>query len=112
LSAALQDDDGASACLSSRHASLGDVWMLILSISLALLGAVLGTRFKVLVLLPVIGFVAMSVAAVGVARDNSLSTLVITMVSAIAALQVGYLFGVLLRAGWNYGPGLESKRGP
>jgi hypothetical protein len=69
--------------------------MLILAMAAVLLGAVLGLRFKVLILLPA----AIVAVAIMVAADSiehaSLSTTVVDVVLALASLQIGYLAGAI-----------------
>jgi hypothetical protein len=66
-----------------------------------LTGAALGTRFKVLALFPVIG-VALGVTVVGgVARDETVSGIVLSSFAVLAGLQFGYLAGLLLRHAWT-----------
>ena len=68
--------------------------MLMLTIFAALLGAVLGLRFQVLVLLPGIGLLLLGVPIVGAAYSASLSTIVLALVLSIVCLQFGYLGGI------------------
>jgi hypothetical protein len=71
------------------------VIMLILAMAAILLGAVLGLRFKVLILLPAaVAAVAIMAAADSVAH-NSLSTTVVDVVLVLASLQIGYLAGAI-----------------
>jgi hypothetical protein len=87
--------------------------MLMLIIFAALVGAVLGLRFKVLVLLPAIGLLLVGVPIVGAAYSASLSTIALALALSIAWLQLGYLGGIgthyvmvlsragRIRAGWS-----------
>jgi|HubBroStandDraft_6_1064221.scaffolds.fasta_scaffold2011408_1 hypothetical protein len=68
--------------------------MLILAIVALLTGAVLGLRFKVLVLLPVIGLLILGVPIVGLAYSLSVPSIALTLGLSIAWLQLGYLGGV------------------
>jgi len=67
--------------------------MMNLTILSLLLGAILGLRFKVFILVPVIfsGLVVSTIA--GFARGADLWPMVLTMMVASAALQLGYLGG-------------------
>jgi hypothetical protein len=62
-----------------------------------LLGAVLGQRFKVLVLVPGMAVVLPLVAAVGIVRADSHGKIALALVVAAVSLQLGYLAGVALR---------------
>lgn len=62
---------------------------------MTLIGALLGTRFKVLILVPAIGLAAMANAAGGIARGDSASTILIAVAIAAVCLQIGYLCGVV-----------------
>lgn len=71
--------------------------MLMAILCSSLVGAVLGTRFKVRVLFPVAPFVfIMTVGIVGVARSEFVPAL-LAGVAAVVALQVGYLGGLFTR---------------
>jgi hypothetical protein len=60
-----------------------------------LVGAVLGLRFKVFVLVPVICIALAIVAVDGVARGDELWRLAISMIVIATALQVGYILGIV-----------------
>ena len=62
-----------------------------------LLGAVLGMRFKVFILIPAIGFALIAILAGGIARGNSVSGTLIVAVLASSCLQIGYLLGIIAR---------------
>jgi len=62
-----------------------------------LLGAVLGMRFKVFILIPAIGFTLLAVLLVGAARGDSVSGMLIAAVLASSCLQIGYMFGIIAR---------------
>jgi len=62
-----------------------------------LIGAALGTRFKVLIVIPVIGLALLATAAVGIAHGDPIGSVVLTMVLIETTLQLGYLAGVVLR---------------
>jgi hypothetical protein len=57
-------------------------------------GAVLGQRCKVLMLLPAIACVLPVAIGVGVAQSGNLWPTLMTVVAAIASLQIGYLAGM------------------
>jgi hypothetical protein len=62
-----------------------------------LLGAILGMRFKVLILIPVIAFALIAILVGGVTRGDTLSSILIAIVLVSIGLQIGYL--ALARAG-------------
>ena len=69
--------------------------MLILAMAALLLGAVLGLRFKVLILLPAaVVAVAIMVTADSI-EHSSLSMTVVDVVLVLASLQIGYLAGAI-----------------
>jgi hypothetical protein len=71
--------------------------MFILAMISFLVGAVLGLRFKVFILVPAIGL-ALAVAAVtGIGVGDGVWRLVGTMVVAATLLQLGYVGGSILR---------------
>ena len=63
----------------------------------ALIGAILGLRFKVLILVPA-AFVISSVAifGTGLAHSDNPSSILLTVFLAITALQMGYMAGALI----------------
>jgi hypothetical protein len=61
-----------------------------------LVGIALGLRFKVFVLAPATGFAEICALTFGIARSDSFWTIVLTMVIAGAAIQLGYLLGIFL----------------
>ena len=69
--------------------------MLILAMAAILLGAVLGLRFKVLILLPAAVVAVAIMAAADSIEHNSLSTTVVDLVLVLAGLQIGYLAGAI-----------------
>jgi hypothetical protein len=62
-----------------------------------LLGAVLGQRFKVLVLVPGMAVVLPLVAASGIVRADPYEKIAIALMLATVSLQLGYLVGISLR---------------
>jgi hypothetical protein len=73
--------------------------MSMLILLVFLLGAVLGMRFKVLILIPAIASVMIAILAGGVARGDSVSAILIAVVLASICLQIGYLSGIATRYG-------------
>ena len=70
---------------------------MVLAIFVFLVGAALGQRFTVLVLVPAI-LVTLGVAiGLGIARGQMPGTIALVTVAAIASLQIGYLLGVGVR---------------
>lgn len=58
-----------------------------------LIGASLGLRFKVFVLLPAIILSVLVIVSAGIAHSDSYSSILLTAIFVIAALQIGYLAG-------------------
>ena len=71
--------------------------MSVLMLLAFLIGAVLGMRFKVLVLIPAIGFTLIAVLAACFVGGESLSITMVTAVFTASCLQIGYLGGVATR---------------
>jgi len=69
--------------------------VLVLIVSMTLVGAVLGTRFKVLILVPAIWLAAMANVAGGIVHGDSASTILTATVVAAVCLQIGYLCGIV-----------------
>jgi hypothetical protein len=69
----------------------------MLAIIFALTGAALGLRFKVLVLVPASGFAAASPILTHFAYSYSLRMQALAMITAVMALQIGYLLGIAIR---------------
>ena len=67
--------------------------MLLLAICCILVGAVLGLRFTVWILVPGIAFGLFAAAAAGIAHRHDLGTIALAMVLIAAGLQFGYLAG-------------------
>lgn len=68
--------------------------MVLLSIVCLLIGALLGLRFRVLVLVPATAICIFLVLLVGLSSGASLAWTVIVTLIASALLQIGYLGGV------------------
>jgi hypothetical protein len=63
-----------------------------------LIGAAISVRFKFLILFPAIGLATVGTAAVGIAHGEHVGAVMLTGAFTAAALQVGYLFGLVTRA--------------
>jgi hypothetical protein len=70
---------------------------MLLAIFMFLVGAALGQRFTVLVLVPAILITLGIAIGVGVARAQAPGTIALVTVAAVACLQIGYLLGVGIR---------------
>jgi len=66
--------------------------MILIVISI-LIGAALGARFNVLILVPAAALALLSTAAVGIANGDQTWSVASTMVSVTAVLQTGYWLG-------------------
>jgi hypothetical protein len=71
--------------------------MFSLAIVHTLIGAVLGLRFKVMVLVPMFAISLIAIAGVNAALGAGLWMAVIEMVIAVTSAQVGYLGGAAIR---------------
>ena len=72
--------------------------MLAVLIFVALAGAVLGLRFKVFVLGPVIPIIGLAIIAKGVATDQASHAILLTLLAAILCLQVSYFISGIVGA--------------
>ena len=72
--------------------------LLILTVVTILGGAVLGLRYKVVILLPAATFVLVFVIGVGVAHGAGIWSIALDMMVAATALQLGYAGGSALAA--------------
>jgi len=63
----------------------------------ALIGATLGFRFTVLILVPALGFAVLGVSGVGIAHGYQVNEMIVAMILMAAVLQVGYLLGAVAR---------------
>ena len=63
------------------------------------IGAILGLRFKVFVLVPAIAICSIGNLAMGVGRGNSIWFSLLGTLFVITALQIGYIAGTLVRLG-------------
>jgi hypothetical protein len=71
--------------------------MLNLFLLSTLVGAVLGMRFRVTILIPVLCVALAAIAGIGVARGESPSLIATAIVLAAISLQLGYLVGSTTR---------------
>ena len=69
--------------------------MLILAMAAVLLGAVLGLRFKVLILLPAAVVAVTIMIAAGSIEHSGFSAIAVDAVLVLAGLQMGYLAGTI-----------------
>ena len=72
--------------------------MAIFAILSFLLGAVLGQRFKVLVLGPSVAFGAVVAIAVGIGRAEDVWWILLTVILVSASLEIGYLCGTIINS--------------
>ena len=68
--------------------------MMTLSMISFLLGAVLGQRFKIVVLIPAFAIVLAFVVGTGVALAQTAGSIVLMAAAAVTCLQIGYLVGI------------------
>jgi hypothetical protein len=68
-----------------------------LNVLIFLIGALLGLRFKVLILFPAMALALIAAMAGGAIGGDSLPAILIIAVLAAGCLQIGYLCGVLAR---------------
>ena len=71
--------------------------MSLLIVLVFLIGAVLGMRFKVFILVPAIGSTLAAIVAGGVAYGTNVPVILATAVLAATSLQIGYLGGLATR---------------
>jgi hypothetical protein len=62
-----------------------------------LIGATLSSRFKVSILFSAFGLAILWIAGAGIAHGDHIGAVILTIVLVSAALQIGYLFGVVTR---------------
>jgi hypothetical protein len=73
-----------------------------------LLGALLGTRFRVLVLFPAIGAVLVIAVVAGLYGGNDMSAVAIATALAVGCIQLGYFAGMLI-SGLSSGQAVPAK---
>jgi hypothetical protein len=88
--------------------------MLLLLLAI-LVGAVLGMRFRVLVLIPAIGLTVPAIVAAGIIRGDSVASFAVTAMLAATCLQIGHLAGAATRcttapASRRHGAALRLER--
>lgn len=71
--------------------------MMTLSMISFLVGAALGQRFKVMVLMPAMAIVLVLAAGTGVTHAQTAWSIVLTTAIAATCLQIGYLIGIFIR---------------
>jgi hypothetical protein len=71
--------------------------MTMLATTAILIGAGLGQRFKVLILVPAIVIASAAILALGMAHNNNLWSILLVTALTITALQMGYLGGAVIR---------------
>jgi hypothetical protein len=71
--------------------------MMILSMVSLLVGAVLGQRFKVMVLMPATAIVLILAVGTGVTHAQTAWSIVLMAAAAATSMQVGYLIGIGIR---------------
>ena len=69
--------------------------MLLLSIFGLIVGVILGTRFRVLVLVPVIFFAATTIIAASVVKGFGVGMTLVALLTLLASVEFGYLAGCL-----------------
>ena len=70
--------------------------LLLLSL---LTGAVLGMRFKVLVLVPAMAGALATAIAVEIFRQQGLASMILVSAATVSLLQIGYLAGIVILSG-------------
>jgi len=70
--------------------------MMTIAMIALLIGALLGLRFRVFILVPAIVLASATILSVGMARSDSTWPTLLATVLAITALQVGYLSGAVV----------------
>jgi hypothetical protein len=83
--------------------------MLMMAFVALLVGAALGVRFRVLILLPAIVLAVVGILAGAIAHRSAVTDVVATVFAVVASLQIGYLFGgvgirTILRHDVSYSP--------
>jgi hypothetical protein len=75
-------------------------------------GALLGLKFKVFTLAPGIVLTAIAALAVGIAREESLSSTLVGELSSVIALQIGYVGGLLARCAASLARAAVHRKAP
>ena len=84
--------------------------MMLIAMTVMLIGAVLGLRFKVFVLLPATVLSLAASLCAGIAHSDSPWSILLTAALALATLQIGYLAGSVVNASATTQPGLSRWR--
>jgi hypothetical protein len=71
--------------------------MLMLTIASLFIGALLGQRFKVFILVPACMAAILAIVSLGIMRGESASALALAIVLVVTSLQMGYLAGTVGR---------------
>jgi hypothetical protein len=98
FTARLQGRRRAFLIMDAHYLPAGGAMALELAVISAVAGAVLGLRYKVLILVPAVMFAVMFAVVVGVARAESVLSVVLLTAAVGAAVQIGYLAGIVMRA--------------
>jgi hypothetical protein len=75
-------------------------------------GAALGVRWNVFVLIPVLFVVTIVAAITGVRFDYQVRSVVLLVMLAATAVQIGYFVAVMFCPKWNSPPGFEDGQEP
>jgi hypothetical protein len=67
-------------------------------VTIFVVGAVLGLRFKVMILVPALILTELFAAIVGLTRGDQFWSIAVAMIMLGTAIQVGYLTGLLFRS--------------
>jgi hypothetical protein len=81
----------------SMMAGEGVVPMVMIALCSTLIGAVLGTRYRVQVLFPAAVFSLLIVVGVAVFEASAISSALVAAIVFVVGLQIGYLGGLLTR---------------
>ena len=71
--------------------------MIMIALCSSLIGAVMGTRFRVQILFPAATLGCATIAAVAVFKGSAISSAIMAAIICVIALQIGYLGGLLTR---------------
>jgi hypothetical protein len=88
---------GDSSLASNFSYARHFIMMTVLAMTAMLIGALLGQRFKVLILIPAMAIASAAVFALGVAHNNNLWSVLLVAALTVTALQLGYLGGTAIR---------------
>ena len=73
--------------------------MTMLVMTAVLIGAMLGLRFKVFILVPAISISSVAIFGIGIAHGSGIWSVLLAAFLAITALQIGYLAGATVHFG-------------